>query len=475
MAAMSFSDSPLPKDGGQLSASQMVSLEQLLSLRQKTVVPNGTVVESVSANGAAHRHAHSLATESPLIWVVHGEKTADNRIAAKLQCLAAEANLEWIAMHAQVVEHAQGVQPYAVLIEFAPQILESASGLAKQLQLSHPHLPIVALGSMRDSQSMLVALRAGVHDFLDVEATDADIQQSFKELLEKGRREEIKQPTDRAPLVALVSARAGLGCSLLAAHIAIFLQQALQQRDSDSAQVDALLGALLLDLGAPAGDGALYLDLVSEFDFMDAVDSLRRFDQKMASAGLTQHASGLRLLSLPRQAKGGRNALPAAAEADLLVQRLGEYFQYIVADLGGASQVELTGLAATKANKILVVCDQSLPSVVSTTELLRQLEEQQVPRTNMELIVSRYDRSLELSAQHIAEQLKLPLLMTVPERRIPLLQAVNQGQLLSAQTKREPYVQAVQKIVDALLQSQSLGVAAKKSVFTSVLQRLRRG
>lgn len=473
---MTSSDAPSPKNAVQARASHVASLEQLLTSRQKA--PSASLeagsnhqISNPPAEGASLPVGRAV---GPRILVVHNEPMNGSAVKTRLHCVEAEAQLQWLSLQANVVEQVLLVQPYAVVIQFASDALEMAVHVVKQLQQSQPHLPIFALGSTQDPRSMLSALRAGVQDFVDLDAPDQDMVQNFRELLAKGPHPESKQPLKSAPLAVILSARAGVGSSLLAAHLAVYLQQALDERKkaakSELSELEAM-GALLLDLGAPSGDGALYLDLLAEFDFMEAVHSLRRFDKKLASAGLAKHDSGLRLLSLPRQSGLLREV--AYAEADLLVQRLREYFQFIVADLGGVSQTNLAIRVASKASKIWVVCDQSLPSVVSTTELLRQLDVQQVKRSAMELIVSSYDRNLELSAQHIADQLELPLLMTLPERRVELLQAVNQGQLLSAQSRREPYVQVIHRLVDILLQSQGLESAPKAGAFSTMLQRMK--
>src|SRR5256885_6009379 len=61
------------------------------------------------------------------------------------------------------------------------------------------------------------------------------------------------------------------------------------------------LDGLLIDLGFPSGDCGLYLGTLGDFDFIEAVNNLRRFDRRLASTGLARHESGLRLLTLPRQ------------------------------------------------------------------------------------------------------------------------------------------------------------------------------
>lgn len=468
---MTYPETPASHGGDLTPATNAVSLEQMLSLRHNAVAKLSSEATSSQAQEAAVQ-TKAQGPELPLIVVVHEEMVCGSCVKTKLQCVADVVSLAWLSLQASVVEQVHLRRPHAVMIQFSPSTLDAAIVLAKQLQQSLPHLPIFALGSTQDSQSMLSALRAGVQDFVDVDGSEADLRRSFKALLVRGKQPEVVTSGDTAPMTAILSGRAGMGSSLLAAHLAVFLQRALKMTHTgQKVQEQEALGALLLDLGAPLGDGALYLDLVSEFSFADAVQSLGRFDRKLASAGLTQHDSGLRLLSLPRQSDFLREV--AYDEADLLVRRLREYFQYIVADLGGVSQTNLAIRVASKASKIWVICDQSLASVVSTTELLQQLEVQQVSRSVMELIVCRHDRNLELSAQHIADQLQLPLLMTIPERRFELLQAVNQGQLLSPTARREPYGQAIQKLVDILLDNEGQRIAPEKNVLTMLLQRVR--
>lgn len=468
-------------DGIPDGVTHTVSLEQLLSLSPQSVsrpdAPTSAEQKSIPTITSTPVIDEVSDESLPLILVAYEPALSPICVETKLRCVGSDVQIAWQPLQSALVEQAQLMHPYAVVLHFVSGASEVAAELAKQLQQAQPHLPVVALGSAQDPQVMLAALRAGVQDFVDIEASETDLRQSIKLLLAKSTQIEAPNNAASAPLVALLSSRAGMGSSLLAAHLSTYLQSAIRpqprrEKAEEKAQESVPLGALLLDLGAPESDGALYLDLVSEFDFIEAVQSLRRFDRKLASAGLTQHGSGLRLLSLPRQSSRLREI--AYAEADMLVQRLREYFQFIVADLGGVSKANLAMRVAAKAAKVWLICDQSLASVVSTTELLRQLEEQQVSRSVMELIVCRYDRNLELSAQQIADQLQIPLLMTVPERRVELLQAVNQGQLLAQQMRREPYVQAVHKLVEILLRSQGVQSAAPKSALGQFFKSMRR-
>ncbi|WP_021027218.1 hypothetical protein, partial [Comamonas sp. B-9] len=172
----------------------------------------------------------------------------------------------------------------------------------------------------------------------------------------------------------------------------------------------------------------------------------RRLDKRMAASALSRHPSGLRLLTMPRHA-----ALPAAGEIDALVQRLGQYFEHLVLDLGADTPLPVMAEVLPQASQIWLVCDQSVASVVWTAELMQQLQAIGIAPERIELIVNRHDSRLELAASHMAAQLQLPLLGSIPERRRPLMQEVNRGLLLQAQRRSEPYVKAVGQLADQLL------------------------
>ncbi|THT99981.1 pilus assembly protein CpaE [Lampropedia puyangensis] len=352
--------------------------------------------------------------------------------------------------------------PHVVFIHFDAPVLDLATHLVEQIRTSHPHLPLVAVGRMRNPQCTLAALRAGVQDFLDLDGTSQAAQEAVRELILRTPAT-VADTGQFAPLTALISARAGTGCSLLASHLALYLQQRLRQHSSAQAvphseATETPLDTLLIDLGHPANDCAMYLNCPGDFDFVEAVRNLRRFDRKLTAAALARHAQGLRILALP---KGDSSPDIAHSDTDLILLRLRQYFRHVIADLGAVRQSSLAERVALRASQIWIVCEQSVPSVVSTAALLEQLAAQKVDRSNIQLIVNRHDARLELSAEQIAAQLHLPLLATIADRRMVLAQAVNQGQMLDGTLHREPYVQAIDKLTDQLTSQHQLAPVHK--------------
>lgn len=376
------------------------------------------------------------------------------------------ASLHSARFQDNISEHVLLLHPQLVLVHFDVPVLDLAARLVEQLRSNHPQLAIVALGRMRNPQSTLAALRAGVKEFLDLDEQSQSVQNTVRGLMASSPAT-IADTSHTAPLTALVAARAGTGCSLLASHLALYLQQRMQAHSaaaSASASVpgqdpsDTALDTLLIDLGQPASDCAMYLNCFGEFDFLAAVQNLRRFDRKLAASALARQAQGLRLLALPKQHSQHE---PAPADTDLIVLRLRQYFRHVIADLGAVQPSDLGLRVAVRASQIWVVCEQTVASVVSTTQLLEQLVAHKVDQGRIQLIVNRYDARLELEPEHIAKQLHIPLLAQVPERRIPLTQAINQGALLPTTQHREPYVQELNRLTDHLAKLHQLQPALK--------------
>jgi pilus assembly protein CpaE len=206
--------------------------------------------------------------------------------------------------------------------------------------------------------------------------------------------------------------------------------------------------AALLDLGLPAGDGSLLLNTRSEFNFVDAVRNLRRFDQTFVHTALSHHASGLALTSLPPNLAEMREVSYSSSIS--LLNRLRAFFDQQIIDLGGFTNSEFIAQVVQSADDTWLVCDQGVASIVSAVAVLDALREQGVNTDNIRLIVNKFDADLGLGAAQIAQRLDIALLTTLPERRVPLGQAANQGQLLADTSARDSYVRALEPLIEQL-------------------------
>jgi pilus assembly protein CpaE len=280
---------------------------------------------------------------------------------------------------------------------------------------------------------MLAALRAGVKDFVDVDGAPAEAVRVVRRLLADRASAE---PTRRGRVLAVLGARPGVGATTLATNLAT-----LVRRTSAS-------DVMLLDLGQPLRDGALYLNVQANFHFVEAVRNLRRFDQVFVQTALSRHPNGLAVLPLPISLAEMRDV--SFSEALGLLNRLRTFFDLQVVDLGGFGNIDFIAQIIKAADDVMLVTEQSVGAIVSAAELMQELKKREIDRDHLHLTISKFDARLSLDAAQIAERLEIPSVLTVPNRREALVIASNQGAMLAETHPTDAYVRALAQIAQTL-------------------------
>jgi len=257
-------------------------------------------------------------------------------------------------------------------------------------------------------------------------------------------------------IVALLGARPGVGVTSLAVNLAAAVRRGAQAE------------VLLLDLGLPARDGALYSNVSPEFHFVEAVRNLRRFDQVFVDTAIVRHANGMSVLPLPASLAEMRDI--SFSEAMALLDRLREFFDLQVVDLGGFSNAEFMAQIVKAADTVVLVAEQSVGAIVSAAELLQELKKREVERDDLHLLVSRFDAELGVDAEQIADRIGVASVGVLPERRAALLQAGNRGVVLADQSPADPYVRAIGALLERLGFRE--GQVPERSVLARIKEKL---
>jgi len=337
-----------------------------------------------------------------------------------------------------------------VLLDFRHEQASATTDLTRHLQRALPDLPLVAVGSTANDQldGVVAALRAGIRDILDLDASTADIDAVLRRASSpSGMRSVAPEAARKARLVLVLGVRAGVGSSTLAAHVGVLAQQlghpvTPSAANADPAPPDNSL--LLLDLGLPAGDAALYLNLDSQFHYDDALRNANRIDATFARTAMTRHPGGLALLGQPAGSEAGPIADPA-----VLVQRLRGVFERVLCDLGGTPVRQIPRSLLNSADEIWLVADQAIGTLVSLDLALKQLEALGVRDSRLQLVINRHDEAGGLAPQQIAERFSLPLLATLPDCN-RLRASANHGHLLLQDAPRDPYLRALTPLLARL-------------------------
>ncbi|WP_426701290.1 AAA family ATPase [Rhodanobacter sp. Col0626] len=380
-----------------------------------------------------------------LLFYSPDEKRA-HRLSARLRNLASVRWADTRTAMSTVSPPPQRGSPL-VLLDYSPDTVEESSALARRLMSRAPGVSLIGVGSTREDQAVgvLAALRVGVHDFLDLDATDDEIRTLLTHVQVQIPPAPVTlapAPRARGRMVVLLGVRPGVGTSTLAAHLgALALPCA-------PAPAPAERQALLLDLGRPAGDVSLYLGVESGFHYDDALRSARRIDATLIRTALGHHISRLLLLS---QAAGTLEPPRADADLETLIGHLREHVDALLCDVGGLAVTQIPAVLLREADEIWLIADQAIGSVVSLDAALRELERLGLRDQRLSLVINRYDEDSGVPAVQIAERFKLPLLAVLPERARVLRGSANQGQLLHQVAPRDPYVRALKPLLEKFL------------------------
>lgn len=374
---------------------------------------------------------------------------ADDRIAQRLSAkLRGMARVQWessrLVAPLQLAPRAETLP--MLLLDYSPGRVEDASALASELTPLLPHTLLVGVGSPQLDQAagVLAALRDGVRDFIDLDAPTADIQRLLQRLKTQAGAAP-RAPTlapvaqHRGQLILLIGARAGVGTSTLAAHLGALAMPAAKPADP-AATADPQRRVLLLDLGRPAGDANLYLNVEGKFCYEDALQQANRLDATLVRTALAHHRSRLTLLSQPA---GTVEAPTAGSALDVMIERLSRVFDAALCDLGGLPFAQIPPALLRAAGEIWLVADQSIGAMMSLDTCLRELDRAGVRDQRLSLVVTRQDDDCGISPAQIAERFKLPLLAALPDRSRALRAAANQGQLLHESAPNDPYIRAL--------------------------------
>jgi pilus assembly protein CpaE len=366
------------------------------------------------------------------------------RLAARLRQVAA---VHWEDSRRFSPEHwlALRSEHRLVLLDYTCDTAEASTTLARQLSTLTPEVPLIGVGSTAADRAtgVLAALRAGVRDFIDMDASDEDIRALLNHALEHAATAQtppVAAVGKPGPLVMLLGARPGVGTSTLAAHLGALSMAA---RKGDATNDTVAPHTLLLDIGLPLGDASLYLGAKGDFHYEDALRNATRIDATLIRTAIPHHVSRVAVLAPSQDPSGSTDAAP-------LIERLRGLFELILCDAGGLPLRQMPQGLLPAADEIWIVADQGIASMVSLDLCLRQLAQLNARDKRLSLIVNRHDEECGINARQMAERFELPLLAALPDRARALRSSANQGLLLHQVAPHDAYLRALAPLLAKL-------------------------
>lgn len=314
--------------------------------------------------------------------------------------------------------------------------------------------PMLVIGSGESPQSLRMAMKAGAMDYFKAPFDDGEVLGAIRAVIDQ-KRARARQHS--GALTAVINAKGGSGSSFIACNTAHILGEV-------SGQKVALVG-----LDIQFGGLCSYLDIEPEYGLMEALANVEGMDQTALRGFMTKHPFGLHVLDT----RPNELLMPQEVDSErlsVLFDVMLRSFDQVVVDLPRQID-ELTSVALERADKIIVVLQQSVAHLRDAQRLLKILQsEMHIPAERIVLVLNRFERKSDLTESSIAHTLGLPVAHTIPNAFDQVNECVNGGQLIYLAFKRAPVTRALLAIGEELVGDTT---RSDKPILGKILSRLR--
>lgn len=208
----------------------------------------------------------------------------------------------------------------------------------------------------------------------------------------KTQSEEQKQEPEQGEMIAVCSAKGGIGRTILTVNLAV----ALSKKN---------ISVSILDGDFQFGDISLAMDLRPGFSIKEVIDGIGTLDQYSLAGYLTAHESGVKVLPAPERPEFAD--LVTKEAVNKIIDLLRSQNEYVVIDTE-AGLNEHTLNIIEQADQILVITNLEMTALKNTKLLLETLEvlglrsraRVIINRANMESVLHAEDAAKILAAEH---------------------------------------------------------------------------
>ncbi len=320
---------------------------------------------------------------------------------------------------AQLEENIAGIKLPALLVADFSQSSAGDLEVLERLKKSHfAKIPIIAISSHLDQQTVRGLLQIRVEDWLPAGCTAAEIHNSCETAIRARLAEENE---GKLKCTSFFPAAGGCGSTTLAIEAA-FLTGNLRKQ---------LQTTCLADLNFQSGAVADYLDLKPAFQLNELSKMSGRLDRQLLDVMLSKHRSGLAVLAASRPA-GQFTELREELVASIL-GLLSESFDHLILDLP-RNWCSWTENVIWGSDRIFVVTSFTVPALRQARFLANAIAARTQQQTTVSIIVNKYYEPLlgaGLSRKDAESILETRLCGFIPDCGRMVDEAINRGQALS--------------------------------------------
>lgn len=344
-----------------------------------------------------------------------------------------------------IVDPAQAIDP-SMLAGASAAVVQVTEGDEKSVtrfrKLAEGPIPLVAAAYEPSMAFVRSLVRTGAHDVVPLPLDPAELETALDPIRRMIATQGPRARTGHQKMVAMIKSEGGIGATSLLSQLAVRFA---------AAEAKAGRECCLIDLDVQFGDAAVQLGLQPALTFADLIEAGKRLDGEMLRSVATQHVSGLRVISAPREIMPLESLTSdqLLAIIDLATAEFGTVFVDLPSNWTNWS---LSLLA--RADLVLMVTELRVPSLHRARRQLDLLASQELDNLDVRIVLNRTETGFfrTLGPADAERVLRKDISFTIANDHATMSQAIDRGVPLAEIKKKCALV----KDIDTLQQ----GVAA---------------
>ncbi|HEY43711.1 MAG TPA: response regulator [Anaerolineae bacterium] len=352
----------------------------------------------------------------------------------------------------EALEMARETEPDIVLMDINMPDMDGITA-TEAIKRDVRFAQIVILSVQAEADYLRKAMRAGASDFIAKPPSGDELIGTIRSLAVEAKRskgeQKILEGTGPLPpivgpgrigpegkLIAVYSAKGGVGCTIIATNLAVGLDTA----DTPTVLVDTAL---------QFGDVAVCLNLQSKNSFVDLSSRIDELEVDIVDEVLLQHDSGLRVLAAPPRPEMADEI--NANQVRTILQYLKNHFAYVVVDTGSTMD-DITLTVLDLADLLVSVATPEIPAIKDARLLFDLLSVLEFPKEDTMFVLNKMDRRSGITASAIAENLKCTVDGEIPFDERTVTTSVNRGIPFLIADKGQPAAKGMLEVLGAVKQ-----------------------
>ncbi|MEN6523949.1 MAG: cellulose synthase operon protein YhjQ/BcsQ [Anaerolineaceae bacterium] len=367
-----------------------------------------------------------------------------------------------------VVQAVKSLLPDIVLYDYQYSAPDEIFDTIDDITILHPDVSIIVIIPEEEIANANRVILAGARAFIPYPFSHVNLLSTMKRVRElhsritgpgsqPGQGKDPFRP-DRSFLI--FSPKGGVGCSTVAANLAIALYQECGEE------------VLLVDGKHLFGDIGLMLNIKTANSIIDLIPHVASLDETLVRQIVIRHTSGIQVLPSPFSASVAQSIRPD--DLFSVIQGLQHIFPNMVIDGGNYLNDEVVTLMDS-CQKVILVLNADLASLRNARLFLDICRTLSYPREKILLLMNKVSGKNDVALNEVEKVLRTKIFGVIPSDDNLALAALNEGVPMIIKRANHPIAKAYHKIANNLLDlAAPTGPRVHTEVSSDVLLRTSR-